>query len=82
MYKLKSQEKSDLLIELQFQFSRSSGPGGQKVNKTESQVELRWDVENSKVFDEAKTKRIYQKLANQINNNNELVLTSDQFRSI
>ena len=81
MYKLKSQEKSDLLIELQFQFSRSSGPGGQKVNKTESQVELRWDVENSKVFDEAKTKRIYQKLANQINNNNELVLTSDQFRS-
>jgi len=30
--------------ELQWRFSRSSGPGGQGVNTTDSRVQLRWDV--------------------------------------
>lgn len=81
MYKLKALEKKTLLGEFSFQFSRSSGPGGQKVNKTESQVELRWSVGESQAFDPPKKQRILEKLSNQINNSQELVLTSDQYRS-
>jgi ribosome-associated protein len=33
--------------ELQWRFSRSSGPGGQGVNTTDSRVQLRWDVARS-----------------------------------
>ena len=33
--------------ELRWRFSRSSGPGGQSVNTTDSRVELRWDPEGS-----------------------------------
>lgn len=33
--------------EITFQFSRSGGPGGQNVNRTATQVELRFDVEGS-----------------------------------
>ncbi|MFQ5696506.1 MAG: peptide chain release factor-like protein, partial [Terriglobia bacterium] len=35
------------LSELSFRFSRSSGPGGQHVNKSETRVELLFDVANS-----------------------------------
>ena len=35
------------LAELHFQFSRSSGPGGQNVNRSATQVELTFDVANA-----------------------------------
>ena len=38
--------------ELQWRFSRSSGPGGQGVNTADSRVELSWDVGASAVLDE------------------------------
>ena len=81
MFKLGEKQKSHLLSELIFQFSRSSGPGGQKVNKTESQAELRWNVLVSQVFTESQIIRLQDKLKNLINKEGELVLSSDQFRS-
>ncbi len=39
--------------ELSWRFSRSSGPGGQHVNTTDTRAELLWDVRASEVLDEA-----------------------------
>ena len=42
--------------ELKWRFSRSSGPGGQKVNKTDTRVEIIFNIEESKVLND------YQKI--------------------
>ncbi len=45
--------------EIEITFSRSSGPGGQNVNKTSTKVQLQWNVKNSSAFsDEQKDKII------------------------
>ncbi|WP_375485977.1 alternative ribosome rescue aminoacyl-tRNA hydrolase ArfB [uncultured Jatrophihabitans sp.] len=49
--------------ELVERFSRSSGPGGQGVNTTDSRVELRWDVLNSAAVTEIQRARLLQELA-------------------
>ena len=45
--------------ELQFDFVRASGPGGQNVNKVATAVQLRFDVPNSTLPEEAKTRLIH-----------------------
>lgn len=67
--------------ELQFDFARSGGPGGQNVNKVESKVILRWNVGSSIIFSAEEKERIRKKLANRLNNNDEIVLQSDEERS-
>jgi ribosome-associated protein len=49
--------------ELQERFSRSSGPGGQSVNTTDSRVELRWDVASSAALGDEQRARLLQRLA-------------------
>jgi len=49
--------------ELQWRFSRSSGPGGQAVNTTDSRVELRFDLESSKALGPFRKARLREKLA-------------------
>ena len=49
--------------ELQWRFSRSSGPGGQAVNTTDSRVELRFDLESSKALGSFRKARLREKLA-------------------
>lgn len=49
--------------ELQWRFSRSSGPGGQHVNTTDSQVELRFDLASTESLPEAWKQRALQRLA-------------------
>jgi ribosome-associated protein len=44
--------------ELVERFSRSSGPGGQSVNTSDSRVELRWDVANSDVLSDEQRVRL------------------------
>lgn len=48
--------------ELSWRFSRSSGPGGQHVNTSDSRVELSWDVAHSSVLNDAQRERILGRL--------------------
>jgi ribosome-associated protein len=65
--------------ELNFRFSRSSGPGGQNVNKRETQVELVFDVANSPSLSPPQRERVMQKLASRIDSQGLLhVVASEQ----
>jgi len=61
--------------ELVEQFSRSSGPGGQSVNTTDSRVELRFDVGASVAFDEQQRARALDRLGPLV------VITASEHRS-
>lgn len=52
--------------ELRWRFSRSSGPGGQGVNTTDSRVELLWGVSSSAVLSDAQRARIAERLAGRL----------------
>jgi ribosome-associated protein len=71
----------DFSSELIFQASRSSGPGGQNVNKVSSKVELRFDVKNSQLLSNEEKSILAVKLANKINKQEELVLIAQTDRS-
>ena len=70
-----------LKSELKFRTSRSSGPGGQSVNKVSTQVELLFDVDSSVVLSEDQKIVILEKLKNRISNDNILALKCDETRS-
>ena len=55
--------------ELKWRFSRSSGPGGQKVNKTNTRVEIIFNIEESKVLNDYQKKVIMKKLKTKLVNN-------------
>ena len=63
--------------ELQERFSRSSGPGGQSVNTTDSRVELRWDVASSEALGEEQRARLLQRLAGRITDGTISVAASE-----
>jgi ribosome-associated protein len=66
--------------ELQFTFVRSSGPGGQNVNKVASKAVLRWAVRASTSLPDDVRGRLMTRAARQINDRGELVLTSQRYR--
>ena len=70
-----------LNTELNFIFSRSSGPGGQNVNKVNTKVELRFNVTDSFILSEEDKLIISSKLANKISNDGELIIISQATRS-
>jgi ribosome-associated protein len=67
--------------ELKYFTSRSSGPGGQNINKVNTKVGLRFDIKNSHFFSEQEKERLCEKLKNRINNLGELILTSQDERT-
>ncbi|PIT88540.1 MAG: aminoacyl-tRNA hydrolase [Candidatus Magasanikbacteria bacterium CG10_big_fil_rev_8_21_14_0_10_36_32] len=67
--------------ELKFDFIRSSGPGGQKVNKTSSKVQLRWSVGQSAIFSLDQKEIIRASFHNQLNKNDEIIISSEEERS-
>ena len=69
------------LPEITFQTSRSSGPGGQNVNKVESRVELRWLLEASQVLTPAQKQLILEKLAGQLTQEGYLLVVAQDDRS-
>ena len=73
--------KKQLENECTFSASRSSGPGGQNVNKVNTRVELRFTVNNSVSLSEEEKARIFLKLGNRINSEGELLLTSGSERT-
>jgi len=71
----------DIKDELQFTTSRSSGPGGQNVNKVNSKVILRWDVANSLHLNEKQKAIILNKLKSRLTKEQVLVLQEQESRS-
>jgi len=55
--------------EIKWRFSRSSGPGGQNVNKIESRVEIIFDLEDSKVLNDYHKEILKRNLKNKLVNN-------------
>ena len=55
--------------ELKWRFSRSSGPGGQKVNKTNTRVEIIFNIKESKVLNDYQKKVLTKKLKTKLVNN-------------
>ncbi|MEK7540481.1 MAG: alternative ribosome rescue aminoacyl-tRNA hydrolase ArfB [Patescibacteria group bacterium] len=67
--------------ELQIDFVRASGAGGQNVNKVSTKVQLRWNVDQSPIFSPEEKAKIKVFLANRINEEGEVVMSSQETRS-
>lgn len=73
--------KEIITSELKFKAVRSSGAGGQNVNKVSSKVVLTFDLENSFGLNEGQKKRLKEKLATKLTQENVLILNCDEDRS-
>lgn len=70
-----------LLKEISYSTSRSSGPGGQHVNKTESKVTLCWNLEKSIVFTEDQKELLHLRLRSRLTGEGDLLMSSESSRS-
>lgn len=66
--------------ELRFSFARSSGPGGQNVNKVNSKATLRWNPSASPALPEDVRARFLARYASRLTNEGELLITSQESR--
>ena len=66
--------------ELHFSFARSSGAGGQNVNKVNTKATLRWDVTASPSLPDGVRERFLSRYPRRITREGELVLTSQRYR--
>ncbi|WP_136480417.1 alternative ribosome rescue aminoacyl-tRNA hydrolase ArfB [Cognatitamlana onchidii] len=73
--------EKQLLEELKFKAIRSSGSGGQHVNKVSSKVEITFNLYESLVFNESQTEILKTKLQNRLTKNGLLVVFCDESRS-
>lgn len=73
--------KEKLLSELQFKAVRSSGAGGQNVNKVSSKVVLSFDLKISTAFSEEEKELLLSKLDNKLTKEQVLILSCDEDRS-
>jgi ribosome-associated protein len=69
------------LSELQYQASRSGGPGGQHVNTSSTRVEVTWDVSGSPSLNPEQRSRLLQQLATRLDTAGRLRLVSSSTRS-
>jgi ribosome-associated protein len=66
--------------ELSWRFSRSSGPGGQHVNTTDSQAELRWDLGTSTALSDFLRDRARERLGGRLVDDT-VIITASEYRS-
>jgi ribosome-associated protein len=66
--------------ELNFDFIRASGPGGQHVNRVATAVQLRFNINDSALPDEVK-KRLKKQSGKKVNKKGELILKVKKFRT-
>jgi ribosome-associated protein len=74
-------EKDVVISELTFKAVRSSGAGGQNVNKVASKVVISLDLVQSNAFSEEEIARLKQKLATKLTQEGILIITSQEDRS-
>lgn len=74
-------DRDSILRELQFNAVRSSGSGGQHVNKTATKVELQFNIETSQALNEEQKSRLLKKLSSRLTTDSRLILSSGDTRS-
>jgi ribosome-associated protein len=67
--------------ELSFQATRSSGPGGQNVNKVNSKVILKFNVAGSQLLEESEKAIVIKKWAKKLDNEGNLIIQTQEKRS-
>jgi ribosome-associated protein len=65
---------------VQFVFSRSSGPGGQNVNKVNTQATAILDIQTCGLFSPEQQNLLFKKLANRIDKQGQLQMSSSRYR--
>jgi len=68
------------MSELEFTFARSSGPGGQNVNKVNSKAQLRWSLRSTQSVPPDVRARLEQQQKRRMTQDGDLLLTSQRFR--
>ena len=66
--------------ELNWKFTRSSGPGGQHVNTSDTRVELRWSLDRTTALDDAEKQRVRERLRSRLRDGT-ITVVSSQYRS-
>jgi len=74
-------DEATIFNELTFKAIRSSGSGGQHVNKVSSKVELTFNLSDSLVFDDIQKVRLLNKLQNRLTKDGVLILQCGESRS-
>ncbi len=74
-------DEKQLIQEAEYKAVRSSGAGGQNVNKVSSKVELHFKLQESQALNEEEKQRALKKLSSRLTNSGELILQCDESRS-
>ena len=74
-------DKHDLQREVQFSFARSSGPGGQNVNKVNTKAILRWNPDETDLLGEDALQRLKKLAKKWINTDGFIVIDSQEHRT-
>lgn len=72
---------SQLVNEITYKAVRSSGSGGQNVNKVATKIELYFDLNNSESFNQEQKERLQQNLQNRLTKSGILILSCGKTRS-